>query len=889
MAFEFLFGRAVIRFEAQDQALRRSTRKLARDVKVQSGKIGQALNRGIAGAAQTATTAFGRLGQSVSRILPGLPPQALAAAAGIGAITLAFISSTKAAARFEKTFAEVRTLIDESKIATEDIKASLLGLPPILGSAEELTKALYQAISAGAEPAAAIDLVGTAAKLAAAGLTTTFAAVDILTTAINAYGLASSEAARLSDILFKTVELGKTTVDALAGSLGVVIPFAAQLGISFEDLTAAVATLTKGGLDTRVAVTALRGAFVGFIKQADAFRDVGVDILKVVSEEGLIGAFRALKDVTGGNIEAIKELIPDARALTAVLALTGVQFEEFVRIQALVSNATGATDIAFEKQAETFSLRATELGNAFERLKIAIGTQFLAPLTTAVKALSNFIKRLQFAKQEIDKTFRDSILIKFGATLQKSVINPMRVLTPLLRLFFGEMESGAAKAISSLGMVATEVEKLEGKQQEFAKQREALEKASLAAFRTRRDEIVKGTAVSAQLQAVRDLEAQNRLTTLAIINEDQKRNNAALDNANIRLQAAKETNRNILADEVATQKKALDLFEGTNEERADLQLKLLKTSRELQAAELVVRAEGLKLDNESLKKKLELEQKSVAERLALEKKTRRDLTILATQGVIGANLKLLAFERQLLGDKKTAALKAAEFDKKLGEERLRIEQTLAVRRSILGQESAQEEIARLQKIAAEGVRGPQERLAAEANAINKIKQLREESRNVALKAIREVRKSLEARGITEASQADIQDELARQAKERGEKAAEFSRDLTRGLQVNLAELEKSIGLFGQSQDLDEALKRVGGFGEAVFTALAPDIGPIKSATADIATAYDEALTDVENRIDVFGQRAEQKILKVTERIANGVRTFLDERLARQLEFEGTRR
>lgn len=888
MAFEFLFGRAVIRFEAQDQALRRSTRRLGRDVKVQSAKIGQALNRGLAGAAQTATTAFGRLGQTVSRVLPGLPPQALAAAAGIGAITLAFISSTKAAARFEKTFAEVRTLIDESKIATEDIKASLLGLPPILGSAEELTKALYQAISAGAEPAAAIGLVTTAAKLAAAGLTSTFAAVDILTTAINAYGLAATEAARLSDILFKTVELGKTTVDALAGSLGVVIPFAAQLGISFEDLTAAVATLTKGGLDTRIAVTALRGAFVGFIKQADAFRDVGVDILKVVSEEGLIGAFRALKDVTGGNIEAIKELIPDARALTAVLALTGVQFEEFVRIQALVSQATGATDIAFEKQAETFSLRATELRNTFERLKIAIGTQFLAPLTAAVKALSNFIKRVQFARQELDKFFETRAATIFISSLEK-IINPFGILTKTARLFFGEFESGAEKAVSSIGMIATEVGKLEGKQQELAKQREALEKASLAAFRTRRDEIVKGAAVSAQLQAVRDLEAQNRLTTLAIINEDQKRNNVALDNANLRLQVAKETNRDILADEVATQKKALDLFEGTNEERADLQLKLLKTSRELQAAELVVRAEGLSLDTESLKKKLELEQKSVTERLALEKKTRRDLTILATQGVIAANLKLLAFERQLLGDKKTAALKAAEFDKKLGEERLRIEQTLAVRRNILGQESAQEEIARLQRIAAEGVRGPQERLAAEADAINKIKQLREESRNVALKAIRDVRKALEERGITEASQADIQDELAAQAKKRSETAAEFQSDLARGFRVNVEKLEESIGQFGQSQDLQAALERVGGFGEAVFTALAPDIGPIKSATADIATAYDEALTNVENRIDVFGQRAEQKILKVTERVANGVRTFLDERLARQLEFEGTRR
>ena len=148
---------------------------------------------------------------------------------------------------------------------------------------------------------------------------------------------------------------------------------------------------------------------------------------------------------------------------------------------------------------------------------------------------------------------------------------------------------------------------------------------------------------------------------------------------------------------------------------------------------------------------------------------------------------------------------------------------------------------------------------------------------------------MEDRGIVEATQAQIQTELARQAEERGKTALKFGEDITAGFKVNLKGLEDSISQFGESRALQAALKRVGGFGEAAIGALSPDIGPIESATQDIADAYDSALTQVENRIDQFGDNAERKILRITERIAGGVRTFIDERLARQLEFEGTRR
>ncbi len=82
-------------------------------------------------------------------------------------------------------------------------------------------------------------------KLAKGGFTDGAKAVDVLTTAINAYGLEASDATRVSDLLITTQNLGKTTVDELASSMGTVIPVANASNFSIEELSASYAQLTK--------------------------------------------------------------------------------------------------------------------------------------------------------------------------------------------------------------------------------------------------------------------------------------------------------------------------------------------------------------------------------------------------------------------------------------------------------------------------------------------------------------------------------------------------------------------------------------------------------------------------------------------------------------------
>lgn len=71
----------------------------------------------------------------------------------------------------------------------------------------DFSEAVYQAISASVDQAQAVYFTTQAVKLAKGGFTDTTTAVDVLTTAINAYGMKASDATKISNKLITTQNL----------------------------------------------------------------------------------------------------------------------------------------------------------------------------------------------------------------------------------------------------------------------------------------------------------------------------------------------------------------------------------------------------------------------------------------------------------------------------------------------------------------------------------------------------------------------------------------------------------------------------------------------------------------------------------------------------------
>ena len=126
-------------------------------------------------------------------------------------------------------------------------------------SIEDYAEATYSAISASVDQGSAVEFTHNAIKLAKGGFTDAATAVDVLTTAINAYGLDASAATSISDKLITTQNLGKTTVGELASAMGKVIPTARSFNVNLDALCGTYAVMTKNGIATAESTTYLNG------------------------------------------------------------------------------------------------------------------------------------------------------------------------------------------------------------------------------------------------------------------------------------------------------------------------------------------------------------------------------------------------------------------------------------------------------------------------------------------------------------------------------------------------------------------------------------------------------------------------------------------------------
>jgi len=175
----------------------------------------------------------------------------IAKAAAVAGIAVAAVSA-KMAADFDKGMREISTLItdvtdSDIKVMSNEIKR--LGIESGQ-SLKSISKGLYDITSAGFTKASDGALVLAAStKLAVGGVTDVANAADIITTALNSYQLQAKDATLVSDILFTTVRLGKTTMTELGASLGQVLPFSNAADLSLRDVGAAMATITASGIN----------------------------------------------------------------------------------------------------------------------------------------------------------------------------------------------------------------------------------------------------------------------------------------------------------------------------------------------------------------------------------------------------------------------------------------------------------------------------------------------------------------------------------------------------------------------------------------------------------------------------------------------------------------
>lgn len=389
-----------------DSQLRRVARQVAREFDNMGGnaqRAGSMIDTSMSGAAGNVKKAFSGM---TSSLLGGFR-QIAAGAVGFTAVMEAgnFVRNMyQQVGEFNKSMQEVSTISQEVTDDMDGYKKQILELTtqiPI--GADAAAKALYQIISAGQQGADAMHVLEVSAKAAIGGVTETETAADTITTILNAYKLTAADAEKISDKLFTTVKLGKTTMGELGASIANVAPTAASFGVSIDEVLSAIATLTKQGTPTAVATTQIRSA-----------------ILATTNSLG-DGAFKtrtfaqALEDVAKkakGSETALKDDLGRVEAMNAVLALTGKNAAGAAADLAAMQQSAGAAEEAFQKMAQTAGAQVEILQNHL--------VQLFSPVANTLKATTAEIARslnMAFESGKIEELGRllQGLVIAFGA------------------------------------------------------------------------------------------------------------------------------------------------------------------------------------------------------------------------------------------------------------------------------------------------------------------------------------------------------------------------------------------------------------------------------------------------------------------------------------------
>lgn len=317
------------------------------------------------------------------------------------AITAVGVASVREAAQFESSFSKIQGLVGvtANEIGALEDAAKKLG-PSVGVSANEAADALFFITSAGLRGAAATDVLEASLKGAAIGLGDTKTIADLATSAVNAYGESNLGGAQAVDVLAEAVRLGKLAPEELAGAMGQVLPLASNLGVSFDQVGAALAGMSKTGTDASTASTQLRQILATLAKPTvsaeKALADMGMSaagLREQIREKGLFSTLETLTDAFDGNIEATTAVFGNIRALSGVLDLMGASAEDNALVFELMADKTGVLDEALAITSETAEFKFNKAMETARTSLINIGESILEKLAPRLDDFSGWMEK----------------------------------------------------------------------------------------------------------------------------------------------------------------------------------------------------------------------------------------------------------------------------------------------------------------------------------------------------------------------------------------------------------------------------------------------------------------------------------------------------------------
>ena len=351
------------------------------------------------------------------------------------------------ALELSKNFARIQTLDSTSTPVDAWIEGvRTLSEESGLGIIDQTTSA-YEALSNQiGEGTASLGFLTAANDLAIISGATAAESGTLLADAIHAWGLEIEDSGEIAAKFFKIVDLGRATVAEMAPNLGRISVPAAQLGISLEEVGAALATTTIKGVKMETASTLLRNVFLKLAKPSKELKEYMAELGFETGEawiqtKKLPGVLADLEKEARGSSSRLAELFPNIRSMTGAMIFAGdgidVYNNSLKGIQTATLEYDANVNLVKNSLGKLYEVAAQKIENVFVFDTAQPLLQFVADLTNNFDDLVTVVKAARVALGTLAGAALPTIAAGAFVLLKSTAglaVTLLRHLHPVLRI-----------------------------------------------------------------------------------------------------------------------------------------------------------------------------------------------------------------------------------------------------------------------------------------------------------------------------------------------------------------------------------------------------------------------------------------------------------------------
>ncbi|PRR84739.1 phage tail tape measure protein [Clostridium luticellarii] len=333
--------------------------------------------RTFADSAQTVNTRIGALGNAANAIGSSLSKYVTLPILGIGAAAL------KMSTQFDAQMSRVQSVAGASASQMKALHDQALELGASTAfSASEAAEGMENLASAGFTVNEITKAMPGMLDLAAASGEDLANSADIAASTLRGFGLAADQAGHVADVLAKNANATNAAVADTGEAMKYVAPVAHSMGLSLEEVTAAIGEMADQGIKGSQAGTTIRSALISLAKPskqaAELMQSIGFSAFDAQ------GKMLPLNQIVANLQKSMAGMTQEQKANTLATifgteAMSGMQIlvnDGSTSLQKLtkeLQNSTGAAADAAKINQDNLKGSLDGLSGAFETLGIKIG------------------------------------------------------------------------------------------------------------------------------------------------------------------------------------------------------------------------------------------------------------------------------------------------------------------------------------------------------------------------------------------------------------------------------------------------------------------------------------------------------------------------------------